>query len=59
MQRFSQVAFFVFAWRHDLFLCALRRPRCPDLRQEVHSEFIRQDHDCMRWHVVVMKPNAS
>jgi hypothetical protein len=59
MQRASQIVFFVYAWRHDLGLCALRHPRCPDRRQEMNIEFSRKDYHLMRWHIVVMKPTAG
>jgi len=46
-QRSSQRGLLLVAWRHDLFLAPLRHPGCPDLRQQVHRECIRTDHDLM------------
>ena len=59
MQRSSQRVLLIFAWRHDLFLCPLRHPGCPDLRQHVHSAFIRTEHDRMGLPVCVMQPHAG
>ena len=59
MQRTSQIVLLIFAWRHDLFLCPLWHPGCPDLRQQVNIEFIRKEHDLMGLQVFVTKPNAG
>ena len=59
MQRSSQRVLRIFAWRHDLFLCPLWHPGCPDLRQQVNIEFIRKEHDLLGLQVFVMKPTAG
>ena len=58
-QRSSQRGLLMFAWRHDLFLAPLRHPGCPDLRQQVHNECIRKDHDLMGLQGFVLKANAG
>ena len=40
-------------------LCPLRHPGDPDLRPQVHSECIGNDHDLLGLHVFVMKPHAG
>ena len=59
MPRPSQRGLLMFAWRHNLFLCPVRHPGCPDLRQQGHSEFIRKAHDLRRLQVFVRKPHAG
>src|ERR671936_2448642 len=50
-----KIVFLVRAGRHDLFLCPLRHPGCPDLRQEVNIEFIGKDHDLMSLKMLLTK----
>src|SRR5262245_50391495 len=59
MPRSSPVVFFVLSWRHELFLRAWWHPRCPNLWQEVDSEFIRKHHEFMGLQVIVRTPNTG
>jgi hypothetical protein len=49
-QRPSQIMLRVRAWQH---------PSCPNLGQQMHSEFIRNDHHLMRLQVFVLEPKTG